>query len=193
MSTIRLESVVIPPDVLAPREEDIERAVSVIENENLLIGGAIICAHAGHCAMGSLLFAAGMTNFELVWESGSPGEFSVKAQKLLYDTYRIGCEDALHIVSSNDSISDTQDVPMTADTFSVRDLHEELATHPDVVAGQTLPSALWLAYQPTAEEMENRKRDVIAKIRETMSRPGARSWQFMEPEEDDYEYDEIPY
>lgn len=180
---MRLGPVYIPPEVQHPRPEDIERAVRVIESEELLIGSAIICAHAGHCAMGSLLFAAGLSNVEMIDLDGDPAGFTEKAQRLLWNTYRIGELDAHAIVNANDSVDDEEEVgnPQSKDNVD----NDFLKLHNK----HELPDFMYKGFIPTAENMAARKELVIETIRETMAAQKERDWAFMRPEE----YDETPW
>lgn len=99
----------------------IEKMVAVIEAETRLIEdllvehrheltlGLVVCQNPGHCAIGALLYAAGVTNEELSHSKGDPEDefgWEVKWDRVLWDAYRIDREDAKAIVGANDNYGD---------------------------------------------------------------------------------------
>jgi hypothetical protein len=135
----------IPADVLFPREEDVERMIQVIEAESLLVQGNIVCAAAGHCALGTLLFATGIKNEELLDIGNTPTTFTAGAARRLYGWYRLDQSVAYQIMTANDDVSQRG-----------REFHGD----EDVV----LANANHL-YVPTESELLERKRLVINRIR----------------------------
>jgi hypothetical protein len=97
-----LENPNIPADVKIPREEDVERMRKVIEADSLLVPGKLVCAAAGHCAVGALIFATGISNTRIARESSSPVEFSRTIAQRLYDWYRLDMDVATFITTLND-------------------------------------------------------------------------------------------
>lgn len=145
-----LENPNIPADVKAPRDEDVARMKQVIEADALLVSGQLVCAAAGHCAMGSLLFATGMSNARLAEEASTPTEFSKEAAQRLYDYYRCGHALAERIVTVNDAVAGY-----------ARTEHAESDLDPEL---QAMNVQRLLA--PTDDEIARRKQRVIETIEE---------------------------
>lgn len=67
-------------------------------------GNEIKCENVGHCAMGELLYAAGLPNKKLATMGGTPPSWPIEVKQLLFDTYQIDDNDSSGIISANDSV-----------------------------------------------------------------------------------------
>lgn len=94
---------------LAYKPIDREKVIAVIQAEHNLIDGALVegtCESPGHCAVGALLYAAGMSNAELNALSGAPAEWEPggNAALLMLEEYGLDRAHAHQIVSANDNV-----------------------------------------------------------------------------------------
>lgn len=86
---------------------NVEKIVAVIRAEQELIAGSLVdtglCISPGHCAIGALLFAAGMTNVELQSMPDAPDEWDTdRPFELLNEHYGIRGRHADLITHAND-------------------------------------------------------------------------------------------
>lgn len=168
----------IPEEQKRPLQPQIEAMIAVIDADNL-VHGTLVCANAGHCALGALLYATGFTNLELVTEAPEPSGFSTRAAQHLYDWFRIGEDDAYSIMAAND-------------TFG-RD-------HGDRPEGilKLMEVGAHTQNQPTPEELEQRRQSVKRIIEGLVRFPGDRTWpqihgERWEQDDDETDYDYDPF
>jgi hypothetical protein len=98
---------------------DAEKAIAVIEADQIIHGAlvqrqqidnevparGVVCESPGHCALGALLFKAGMTNEQLAFLSGDPEDWNPKGDtaELMQTTYGLRRLHAHEIMMANDS------------------------------------------------------------------------------------------
>lgn len=83
-----------------------EKVISVITNAEKLIKNTLVqppCKKPGRCAVGELLFRAGITNKDLRLMEDSPDEFPTERLLLLYRHYGLTRSHLGKIVGSNDN------------------------------------------------------------------------------------------
>lgn len=153
--SLRIPDPQIPADVVMPRDEDVARMIDVIEADALLVHGTLVCAAAGHCALGALLFATGMSNYRLAKEGSAPSEFTSEAAQRLLDWYRLDEQVASEIVNANDG---------TSRDWTNSTQHDEVDFDPKLIAIGVEPLS-----QPSEQEMRARKELVIRTIREAVA------------------------
>ena len=101
-----------------PAWVDIDRAVDAIERDQGLVLGSLcdsrhkVCGHPGRCAVGALLFYAGVTNKRLK-EIGSSPERGDAESDLLLARYGFNYNDMQAIMNDNDSFMDKGEDPYT--------------------------------------------------------------------------------
>jgi hypothetical protein len=123
---------------IVPGPEQINTIRRIIKSEPLMVGSALVCHSAGHCAMGALMFAVGVPNhvlFSLDYR-GLGSSFTQPLRDLLYEYFRIDGDDVHKIITANDSIDDSK----------------------EVVVGK------FLSAHPTREELRNRRQEVLDAI-----------------------------
>ena len=93
-----------------------QKIIDVLVEERALINGELSandirrCGHPGRCAIGALLFAAGMTDKEMrecVGTISSKSKTDVAARNLLWETYGIGLGHLRRIMRYNDTAEDS--------------------------------------------------------------------------------------
>lgn len=62
------------------------------------------CKGVGHCALGALAFAAGVSNQRLMYMGGTPSSFPSIVHRKLWETYRIDADDMDIIMGANDGV-----------------------------------------------------------------------------------------
>lgn len=141
----------IPAERTIPNDDDVQRMVQVIEAEPLLISGQLVCRSAGHCAMGALMFAAGITNEEMATD-GIANDVSEEqpeyVARRLYDWYRLDQEVAIAIMNANDNHGE-----------DVRRSWNDDAT-------ELVPTAPFKPHHPSIEGLRDRRKMVIQTIRD---------------------------